>query len=63
MTQKDLIGAFERNGNQLLAANAHLDQSPDLLFARRIEMADRIKTDYALRAKATVEQISDNLAR
>ena len=48
--------------HQLLAAHAGLDQPPDRRLARRVEMADRVEADDALRAQRTVEQVVQHLA-
>src|SRR5258708_17208823 len=58
-----LARAFKRDRHHFLAANARLDQAPDLRLARCVEMADRIEADDALRAQGAVEQISRDFAR
>src|SRR3954462_13923886 len=56
-----LAGALDHDGNQLLAANALLDQTADCGLARRVEMADRIQADDALRAQRPIEQVDEAL--
>src|SRR5579863_2428068 len=58
-----LASAFECDRNQFLAANARIDQSTDRLLARRIEMADGIEADDALRTKAPVEQVAGDFTQ
>src|SRR3954452_24889125 len=56
-----LAGALDHDGNQLLATNALLDQTADCGLARRVEMADRIQADDALRAQRPIEQVVEAL--
>ena len=58
-----LAGAFERDRQQLAAADPRLDQLADRGLARRVEMADRIQADDALRTQRAVEQIGGGFAR
>ncbi len=58
-----LPGVLNRDRHQFLAAYARLDQPAHRRLARRVEMADRIKADNALRAQPAVEQISGGFAR
>ena len=58
-----LAGAFERDRHHFLAPHPRLDQAPHRRLARRIEMADRIQADDALRAQRAVEQIGGDLRR
>src|ERR1700730_9168596 len=58
-----LAGAFERHRDQLLAAHSCLDEAPDRLLARRIEVTDRVETHDPLRPQRAVEQIGRRLRR
>ena len=58
-----LAGALERDRHQLPAAHPRLDQAPDRGLARRIEMADRIQADDALRAQARARADRRSISR
>ena len=58
-----LAGAFERDRHQFLAPDPRLDQAPHRRLARRVEMADRIEADDALRTQRAVEQIGGGFRR
>ena len=52
-----LAGAFERDRHHRASAYPGFDQPPDRRLARRIEMANRIQADDALRAQGAIEPI------
>jgi hypothetical protein len=52
-----LAGAFDRDRRQFPAPHPRLDQAPHRRFARRVEMADGIEADDALRTQRAVEQV------
>ena len=58
-----LARAFERDRHQRAAAHPCFDQAPDGRLARRIQMADRIQADDALRAQGAIEQIDKGFPR
>jgi hypothetical protein len=58
-----LAGAFERDRHQFLAPHPRLDQRAHRRLARRVEMADRIQADHALRTQRAIEQIGGDLGR
>src|SRR5437899_1387015 len=58
-----LARTVEFDRHKLVAANSLLDQPADGSFARRVEMADRVEADDALRAQSAVEQIAIGFRR
>ncbi len=62
LTQCAWRRALERDRHQLLAAHACADDLVDRGLHRRVEVADRIETNDALRAQRAIEQIPHALA-
>jgi len=53
----------QRHRHQVAAPDPRLDQAPHRRLARRIEVADRVETDHALRAQRAIEPVGDGFGR